>query len=133
VASDSFHGNESGAAGRDDFAGLVADLVKAFEVALEDGLGLGGLGESMELSLDGPGRFFSEFVDDPVFVAAIGDQAAGTEEAKVFGDLHLRGVQDVLEMADAEGALQEEVQEAQAGFIRQQTVELRELHEVYML
>jgi hypothetical protein len=102
---------------------------EASEVFLELRVFAGAVLEAAEIGGELGRGFFGEVVNHPLALALDFDEAAGTEISEVFGDFHLRLAEDVLEVADAERALREEVEEAQAGDVAKAFVDADEFHE----
>jgi hypothetical protein len=116
-------GDSCGRAGEVDFG-------EAREVGFEDGIFGGAVLEAGEVGGEfaGAGFFGRERVDHPVGFAADFDELAGFQVAEVFGDFDLRLVENLLEVADAERAVLEEVEDAKAGEIAQAFVDFDEVH-----
>jgi hypothetical protein len=102
---------------------------EAGEVFLELRVFAGAVLEAAEIGGELGRGFFGEVVNHPLALALDFDEAAGAEVGEVFGDFHLRLAEDVLEVADAERALREEVKEAQAGDVAEAFVDADEFHE----
>jgi hypothetical protein len=104
------------------------ELAQGGQVALEDRLGLDAILEAAQMSIERLGRLFRKRVDHPVVVPARFDQAVFLHASEMLGYLGLGAVENFLEMADAKGALGQQVQDAQARLIAQALVDLNEFH-----
>jgi hypothetical protein len=121
-----------GALESDEAVGLAAGAGEAFAIGLEFGVATDGVEDGGE---DGGGDGIAradEAVVHPLPFPAGGDDAGFAEICEVAGDLGLALAEDFDEVADAELATGDEVEQAQAGGIGEsgeegdQTVGLRD-------
>ncbi len=69
-----------------------------------------------------------EAVDDPVCLASGLDHAMAFKVAEVLGDFDLGLFKDLLDVANAKGPAEEEVEDAKAGAVAEALVEIDEFH-----
>ena len=108
----------------DDGIALAPEFSELFEVLAEDGMRLNAILKAAKLEVKfsrAPGR---EAVDHPLFVAGGGHELFAAKVSEMFGDSDLGKIQDILEIADTERGLGEEVQDAQPGFVAEAFVDL---------
>ena len=109
------------------FQGLELGQILGEEIGVA-----GAITQAFEMALEFVGAICRQLVYSPIFMRLGFDQSIPFEEYQVFGDFDLRGAQDSLEVAHAHGAMRQEVEDAQAGFIAEALVNLKQLHRKIM-
>ena len=89
--------------------------------------------QAFQVDLDFRGQVGPDVVEAPVLVAGAFHEAVAPEVGQVLGRLDLRGGEDGLEFADAEWSGQEEMEDAEPGFLGEAAIECAELHGLSIL
>jgi len=69
-------------------------------------------------------------VDDPILLPIGDDHASLAQVGEVFGNLYLRFIEDVLEMADAERRLRKQVKDTKSCSIAETLINSYQIHSV---
>ena len=123
----------SGVRGAWDAGDAGVDAGEAGEVLGEGGLGEGVLDEGAEVGLQDGVLLGGDLVDGPVEFAGGLEDAVSLEEGELLGDLGLRLLKGGLHVADAKGAVEQEVEDAQARFVGEALVDWEAIHGVESL
>jgi len=110
-------------AGAGGFGEAGAKLGEFCGVAAENGVFAGTILQAGEVGFEFARRFGGKLVHHPVTFALRFDEAACFEITEVFGDFYLRFSENFLQVADAERAIAEEREDAQAGAVTETFVD----------
>ena len=102
-------------------------LAKRSEVLLENRVRLDAVLEALEICLELLGRLSGEGLDHPILMARGLDHSLVLQISKVLGDADLGLVEQLLEVADAEGAAGEEIDDAQPRLVAETFVDSDEI------
>jgi len=96
------------------------------EVGAENGVSGEAVLKAAQLPVELTRAGGGERIDHPLPLPFHLHEAALAEVGKVLGDGHLRQAEDVLEMADAEGRVLEEMHDAETGLVAEAVVDFDE-------
>jgi hypothetical protein len=103
-------------------------LAKLFLVAQENGLLAGAVLEAGEIGFQFRRGLGRQAVDHPVGLARGHDNAMAAQIGEVLGDFDLRFAQQLLKMADAQGAVAKQVEHPKPGPVAQALINLDKVH-----
>lgn len=84
--------------------------------------------KTFEVELKLLGAFLRQLVNAPVLMFANLDHAVLLQIVQVLGDFDLRRIEQLLEVADAQGAAREKMQDAEASLIAKTLIDLYQIH-----
>ena len=115
-----------GGDGRDapDPAALAGDAGEPPQILLEDGVGSHAVLEAGQLQVEFPGRRAGQGIDHPLAMSAGRGETLFSQVGQVLGNGDLRRLKHRLEMADAERAFGQQVEDAKSGFVAKTTINL---------
>ena len=111
-----------------DPAGAFFDLGEAAEIVAEELVGGDAVLEALEVGFQLGRRAGGKAIDDPSAFAGGLDHAALAQVGEMLGDLGLRKLEDILEVANAKRALGEQIDKAKPDGLAEALVDLDELH-----
>ena len=106
---------------------VLPQFMQLVEVASKNRIGLDAVLETLQIAIEFNRRPRRQRINHPVLVPLGLHQAPVTEVGEVLGNLHLRFIEDLLEVANAQGRSGEQMQNPQARLVRQTLINLDQM------